>query len=153
MDFGFYWGCMVCSIFKKVKIENGTAATAEWSFFDAPAELFFTVNPAMGISTKMDIAMMMQNVMITAKARDSLTCPQAAWNHLHALVLNILDAAQFEELVCGMTMGYADPEQIVNRFITPRVPVEDFAVFLNNEWDLKHSFKYKKETKMSLFFI
>lgn len=47
-------------------------------FFDAPAELFFTVNPAMGISTKMDIAMMMQNVMITAKARDSVACPQAA---------------------------------------------------------------------------
>ncbi len=47
-------------------------------FFDTPVGLFFTVNPAMGISTKMDIAMMMQNVMITAKARDSVTCPQAA---------------------------------------------------------------------------
>jgi len=32
----------------------------------------------MGISTKMDIAMMMQNVIITAKARDSVACPQAA---------------------------------------------------------------------------
>ena len=78
---------------------------------------------------------------------------RAVWNHFYALVLNILDAAQFEELVCGMALGYADPEQIVNRFITHGVPVEDFAVFLNNEWDLKHSFKYKKETKMSLFFI
>lgn len=77
--------------------------------------------------------MMMKNVMIAAKVRGLDTCPQAAWNHLHALVLNILGAAQFEELVCGMTMGYADPEQIVNRFITPRVPVEDFAVSLNNE--------------------
>ena len=77
--------------------------------------------------------MMMKNVMIAAKVRGLDTCPQVAWNHLHALVLNILGAAQFEELVCGMTMGYADPEQIVNRFITPRVPVEDFAVFLNNE--------------------
>ena len=95
----------------------------------------------------------MQNVIIAAKVRSLETCPQAAWNHLHALVLNILDAAQFEELVCGMALGYADPEQIVNRFITSGVPVEDFAVFLNNEWDLKHSFKYKKETKMSLFFI
>ncbi|EEY97543.1 hypothetical protein HMPREF0016_00626 [Acinetobacter johnsonii SH046] len=32
-----------------------------------------------------------------------------------------------------MALGYADPEQIVNRFITHGVPVEDFAVFLNNE--------------------
>ena len=56
-------------------------------------------------------------------------------------MLNTLGAAQFEELVCSMALGYGDPEQIVNRFITPRVPVEDFAVFLNNDKDLKHSFK------------
>ena len=102
-------------------------------FFDAPVGLFFTVNQALGIGAKMDIAMIMQNVIIAAKVRVLETCPQAAWNHLHALVLNILDAAQFEELVCGMALGYADPEQIVNRFITPRVPVEDFAVLLNND--------------------
>ena len=47
-------------------------------FFDAPVELFFTVNLAMGISTKMDSAMMIQNVMITAKVRGLETCPQAA---------------------------------------------------------------------------
>ena len=88
----------------------------------------------------MDIAMM-RNVMTSVKVQGLDTCPQAAWNHLHALVLNILDAVQKEELVCGMALGYADPEQIVNHFITSGVPVEDFAVFLNNEWDLKHSFK------------
>ena len=78
-------------------------------FFDAPVGLFFTVNPAMGISTKMDIAMM-RNVMTSVKVQGLDTCPQAAWNHLHALVLNILGAAQFEELVCGMALGYADSE-------------------------------------------
>jgi hypothetical protein len=34
-------------------------------------------------------------------------------------VLNILDALQKEELVCGMALSH--------------VPVEDFAVLLNNE--------------------
>ena len=54
--------------------------------------------------------MMMQNVMIAAKVRVLDTCLQVAWNHLHALVLNILGAAQFEELVCSMALGYADSE-------------------------------------------
>ena len=57
-------------------------------FFDAPVELFFTVNLAMGISTKMDSAMMIQKTMITAKARDIYACPQAVWNHFHVIVLN-----------------------------------------------------------------
>ena len=74
----------------------------------------------------MDIAMM-RNVMTSVKVQGLDTCPQAAWNHLHALVLNRM------KIGCSMTMGYADPEQIVNRFITHGVPVEDFAVFLNNE--------------------
>jgi len=30
-----------------------------------------------------------------------------------------------------MALGYADPEQIINSFITPRVPVEEFAVFID----------------------
>lgn len=77
--------------------------------------------------------MIIQNVIIAAKVRVLKTCPQAAWNHLHALVLNILDAVQKEELVCGMALDYADPEQIINRFITPRVPVEDVAVLLNSD--------------------
>ena len=81
-----------------------------FQFFDAPVGLFFTVNQAMGIGAKMDIAMMIQNVMIAAKARSLDTCPQAAWSHFHAIVLNILGAAQDEELVCGMARGYADRE-------------------------------------------
>jgi nitroreductase len=47
-------------------------------------------------------------------------------------VLDVVGAPEDEELVCGMALGYADPEDIVNTFITPRVPVEDFAVFLND---------------------
>lgn len=74
--------------------------------------------------------MMMQNVMIAAKARGLDTCPQAAWNSFHRIVLEVLNAPADEELVCGMALGYADPEHIVNSFITPRVPVEEFAVFV-----------------------
>ena len=85
----------------------------------------------MGISTKMDIAMMMQNVMLAAKARGLDTCPQAAWNHFHGIVLEILGAPEDEELVCTMALGYADPEHIVNSFITPREAVENFTVFVD----------------------
>ena len=99
--------------------------------FDAPVGLYFTVNKAMGIGSKMDIAMMIQNVMVAAKARGLDTCPQAAWNHFHPVVLDVLDAPLDEELVCTVALGYADPDALVNSFITPREPVENFAVFLD----------------------
>lgn len=81
-------------------------------FFDAPVELFFTVNPAMGISTKMDIAMMMQNVMITAKARDIYACLQAVWNHFHVIVLNRMkNWLQHDDGLCG---SWADRQSLYN---------------------------------------
>ncbi|MEF9957172.1 MAG: nitroreductase [Acinetobacter sp.] len=101
-----------------------------FQLFDAPVALCFTVNKIMGIGAKMDISMMIQNVMVAAKARGLDTCPQAAWNHFHAIVLDVLDAPENEDLVCTVALGYADPEHIVNTFITPREPVENFTVFV-----------------------
>ena len=78
----------------------------------------------------MDIAMMMQNLMVAAHARGLATCPQAAWNHYHKVVLPIVGAGEDEELVCGMALGYADDSEVVNTFITPRVKAEDFTRFV-----------------------
>lgn len=36
---------------------------------------------------------------------------------------------QGETVVCGMSMGYAQPEAALNRLAMPREPVEAFAVF------------------------
>lgn len=75
--------------------------------------------------------MMIQNVMITAKARDLDTCPQAACNHFHSIVLDVLNAPENEELVCSLALDYADPDDIVNTFITPRIAVDEFTVFMD----------------------
>ena len=102
-----------------------------YQLFDAPVGLFFTVDKAMGIGAKMDISMMIQNVMIAAKARGLDTCPQAAWNRFHSIVFDVIGASEHEELVCAIALGYADPNAVVNTFVTPREPVENFAVFLD----------------------
>jgi len=126
------WGLYgLLGIQKGEKEKMAEQQLRNFKLFDAPVGLFFTVNKIMGIGSKMDISMMIQNVMVAAKARGLDTCPQAAWNHFHPLVLEILGAAEDEELVCAVALGYADPEALVNTFITPREPVENFAVFLD----------------------
>ena len=126
------WGLYgLLGIQKGEKEKMAAQQLRNYQLFDAPVALYFTVNKAMGIGSKMDISMMIQNVMIAAKARGLDTCPQAAWNHFHTIVLDILDAPDDEELVCTVALGYADPNHIVNRFITPREPAENFTVFLD----------------------
>lgn len=126
------WGLYgLLNIRKGEKEKMAAQQLRNFQLFDAPVALYFTVNKAMGIGSKMDISMMIQNVMVAAKARGLDTCPQAAWNHFHPIVLDVLDAPDDEELVCTIALGYADPDHIVNTFITPRLPVEDFTVFMD----------------------
>ena len=126
------WGLYgLLGIQKGEKEKMAAQQLRNYQLFDAPVALYFTVNKAMGIGSKMDISMMIQNVMIAAKARGLDTCPQAAWNHFHPIVLEVLGAPEDEELVCTVALGYADPDHIVNTFITPREPVENFTVFLD----------------------
>lgn len=100
-----------------------------YQLFDAPVGLFFTLSTTLETGSKMDIAMMIQNVMITAKARGIDSCPQAAWNPFHQIVAKVLDIPENEELVCAVALGYADQTQAVNQLHTPRVPAEEFAIF------------------------
>ena len=126
------WGLYgLLNIQKGEKEKMAAQQLRNYQLFDAPVGLYFTVNKAMGSGSKMDISMMIQNVMVAAKARGLDTCPQAAWNHFHPIVLEVLGASDDEELVCTVALGYANPDEIVNTFITPREPVEKFTVFLS----------------------
>jgi nitroreductase len=58
------------------------------------------------------------------------TCPQAAWNDFGKIVMPHIGAGADDMLVCGMALGYARTDDLVNTFHTPRVPVEEFTRWL-----------------------
>ncbi|HRH16144.1 MAG TPA: nitroreductase [Aquabacterium sp.] len=101
-------------------------------FFDAPVGLIFTVHPIMGRGSLLDYGMFLQSFMVAARARGLDTCPQAAWNSFHTVILDHLglDAAQ-HTMVCGMALGHADPAAIENTLLTEREPVSNFTTFLD----------------------
>lgn len=126
------WGLYgILNIEKGDKQAMAAQQLRNFQFFDAPVGLFFTVKKVMGIGAKMDIAMMLQNIMIAAKARGLDTCPQTAWNMFHNPVLHLLNAPEDEELVCALCLGYADLQHQVNHLENPRATVDSFATFLD----------------------
>jgi nitroreductase len=99
-------------------------------FFDAPVGLMFTIDKIMGGGSLVDTGMFLQNLMVVARAHGLDTCPQAAWNGFAKIILPHIGAGDNEMLVCGMSLGYADPADKVNTFHTPRVPAADFTTWL-----------------------
>ncbi len=95
-----------------------------YAFFGAPVGLIFTIDRVMEQGSWLDYGMFMQNVMLAARARGLDTCPQAAFTQYHALIQRTLNMPDHEMVVCGMSLGYADPDKIENTLITERDPVQ-----------------------------
>jgi nitroreductase len=79
----------------------------------------------------LDYGMFLQNVMLAARGQGLHTCPQAAWNDYHSIVLPHIGAKPEQMMVCGMSLGYADPQSLVNRFYTPRDAASQFTTWLD----------------------
>ncbi|QCB46063.1 nitroreductase [Hydrogenophaga sp. PAMC20947] len=100
-------------------------------FFDAPVGLMFTLDTIMGRGSLVDYGMFMQTLMVAARGHGLHTCPQAAWNGFAKIILPHIGAGENEMLVCGMSLGYADPDDKVNDFHTPREAVASFTHWLD----------------------
>jgi nitroreductase len=98
-------------------------------FFGAPVGLIFSIDRRMGQGGWLDYGMFLQNVMLAARARGLDTCPQVAWLDYHRIIADILDFGPREQLVCGMSLGYADPAAVENSLRTERAGLVEFVVF------------------------
>ncbi|HEX9082309.1 MAG TPA: nitroreductase [Holophagaceae bacterium] len=100
-----------------------------YRFFDAPVGLIFSIDRVMEAGSWLDYGMFLQNVMIAARARGLHTCPQAAFTQFHRVIAEELGFRPEQMLVCGMALGYADPDARENQLLTERAPVSEFARF------------------------
>ena len=102
-----------------------------YAFFDAPVGLIFTIDRIMRQGSWLDYGMFLQNIMVSARGRGLDTCPQAAFMQFHRIITEHIGAAAHEQLVCGMSIGYAAPDAIENSLVTQRAPVSEFARFMD----------------------
>jgi nitroreductase len=101
-----------------------------YEFFGAPVGLIFTIDRVMQQGSWLDYGMFLQSVMVAARARGLDTCPQAAFTQFHRVIADQLSLPASEMVVCGMSLGHADPAAPENTLVTDREPISGFARFL-----------------------
>jgi nitroreductase len=101
-----------------------------YAFFDAPVGLMFTIDSVMQQGSWLDYGMFLQSVMVAARARGLHTCPQAAFTQFHRIIARHLGLPDTQTVVCGMSLGFADPAAVENTLVTQREPVSGFVRFL-----------------------
>jgi nitroreductase len=101
-----------------------------YDFFGAPAGLIFTIERRLERGSWLDYGMFLQTIMLAARARGLHTCSEAAIASYPDIVRRELGISTDWIVICGMAMGYADPEALINTFQPPRIGVDEYAVFL-----------------------
>ncbi len=101
-----------------------------YAFFGAPVGLMFTIDRVLEQGSWLDYGMFLQSVMVAARGRGLDTCPQAAFMQFHRIISKHLQLPDEEMVVCGMSLGHADPAAVENTLITEREPVSGFVRFI-----------------------
>lgn len=100
-----------------------------YAFFGAPVGIIFTMDRRLEIGSWLDYGMFLQNLMVAARGHGLDSCPQAAFARHHRTIRDILGLDPAEVVVCGFSLGFADPDAAENRLVTERAPAREFATF------------------------
>lgn len=123
-------------LYRCVGIERGEKEKMQqqqarnFTFFDAPVGLIFTMDQDMPVGNLLDMGMFMQSIMIAARFYGLDTCTEAAFIDYSRQVRDFLKIGEDEKLICGMALGFRDMEALENFFETERAPLRDFVQFL-----------------------
>jgi len=104
-------------------------AFRNFRMFDAPHVAIVTVPAELGPYALVDAGGFIASFLLAAHAYGVATTPQGALaRHAH-FVRHYFDVPDSQQMICGISFGYAEAEHPVNRFRTTRAGVDDLARF------------------------
>jgi nitroreductase len=114
-----------CDIEARVRVSG-----LNFEFFGAPVGLIFTINSNLTKYSWLDYGLFLQTLMLAARSRGLSTCPQVSFARFQALIADFLHLDNGQEIVCGMSLGYADESALVNSLRMPREATHAFTHFM-----------------------
>lgn len=107
------------------------AMMRNWTFFDAPHVVFFTMDKYLNIMGAVDIGIYAQTLSLLLTEHGLSSCMQGALGQFPDPVREILGLPEERGVLFGMSFGYADEQAAVNTARTVREPLENSVTFVS----------------------
>lgn len=115
---------------KKGDVEGSRAHhDRNFDFFGAPVGLVLSIDRRLGHGAYIDAGLFMQALAVAALAEGLGTCMQAAFAPYCEIIRRDLGLEAGRKVLCGISLGYPDPNAPINGLRTGRVEVDAFARF------------------------
>jgi nitroreductase len=108
------------------------AVLRNWEFFRAPLAGIVCIHRELGPVDCLGVGMFVQTLLLALTARGLGTCVQASIAGYPDIVRKQLDIPAEFRILCGLAVGYTDPDFPANQVRTPRHPIEQNVVFVHD---------------------
>lgn len=105
------------------------AMLRNFEFFDAPHVAYVCMAKSFGIGVALDVGMYVQTLMLAMQSRGISSCAQAALRAFPEVAAAHLGIPDDEQILCGLSFGYEDPDVPANQTRQPRDPVSHNVFF------------------------
>ena len=108
------------------------AQLRNWEFFRAPVAGVVCMHREFGNVDAVGVGMFLQTLLLALTERGIGSCVQVSIALYPDVLREQLDIPEELTVLCGMSIGYADPSFAANHVDVPRNPVSDNVVFLDS---------------------
>lgn len=102
---------------------RATQMLKNYDFFGAPHVAIITSDAGLGVYGAIDCGAYVSTLLTSATSVGVATCAQAALALYSDGIREFLDLPEDRLVVCGVAIGYADPDHPANSFRTEREPI------------------------------
>jgi nitroreductase len=108
------------------------AVLRNWEFFRAPLAGIVCMDRELGLVDSLGVGMFLQTLVLALTARRLGTCVQVAIAGYPEIIHQQLDIPEQFTILCGLSVGYPDPDFPANKIRIGRQPIEKNVVFVEN---------------------
>lgn len=98
-------------------------------FFEAPVGIIITGDKRLEMPQHLDLGIYVQSLMLLAREAGLHTAPQGWWRNWHSVCHDHLDIAEEDEVLVGMSLGYANHDAPVNSLYADRAALNESVKF------------------------
>jgi nitroreductase len=112
--------------------QNGRrkALLRNYDFFDAPVVGILCMPESLGVADAVSVGIYLQTLMLSLTARGLGCCAQVALAGYPEVLRSELEIPSELLIICGLAIGYADPEFPANHLYTPREALSETITLL-----------------------
>lgn len=107
------------------------AVLRNWEFFRAPLAGIVCMHNALGPADAVSVGMFLQTLLLALTVRGLGSCVEVSITGYPEVIRGELDIPAELSILCGVAIGYPDPEFVANKLHVGREPIEKNVVFLD----------------------